>query len=96
MTSRLAAAGTAAYVTDMTIDITISDAAYEQLCTVLDAWRAQLEPLRGPLHKVLNSPQRQMAIDFAKSDAGRLLRKTHQFKRWLDAFFEDIGWMEGD
>ena len=78
-----------------TIDVTISDAQYTQLATVLQAWQARMETLREPLRRMSASePQRAKVVAFAKSDAGRLLKLTHQTHRWLDEFMEDIGWRE--
>lgn len=79
------------------INITIGSGAYSQLLANIDGWKAKLEPLRVPLGKILRNPaQRQKAIDFAKTDDGRLLKQTHLFKKWLDQWYEDIGWEEGD
>ena len=79
------------------VDITISQAEYGQLMTVLTAWKNKLEPLRVPLAKVLRNPaQRQKLINFAKTDNGRLLKQTYLTWQWLNQFFEDINWREDD
>lgn len=77
------------------IDVTISDPQYTQLVTVLQAWQDRLETLRGPLRKLFgNDTYREQVIQFAKSDAGRLVNLTHETHRWLDEFMADIGWRE--
>lgn len=80
-----------------TIDITIGNAAYTALDDALDGIEAKLEPLRTPLGKVLRNPaQRAKAITMIKSDDGRLLKRVHQFKKWLDQWYDDIGWEDSD
>ena len=77
------------------IDVTITDPQYDQLVTVLQAWQNRMETLRESLRRLLgNETYREQVIQFAKSDAGRLLKLTHQTHRWLDQFMEDIGWRE--
>ena len=77
------------------VNVTISDAQYTQLLTALQAWKSRLETLREPLRRLLgNETYRERVIQFAQSDAGRLLKLTHQTHRWLDEFMADIGWRE--
>jgi len=77
------------------IDVTISDAQHAQLSATLQALKDRLEMLRKPLRRLLgNEDQRAKMVQFAKSDAGRLLKLTHSTHRWLDEFMQDIGWRE--
>ena len=73
-----------------TIDITISQAQYDQMILVFAALRAKLPPLREPLRRAIESNPAAVKA-FVKSDDGRLIKQTYLFWRDLSAFFDTIG-----
>ena len=73
-----------------TIDVTISDAEYNQMMAVLNAMRAKLAPLKAPLALALSAEPAKVKA-FIQTENGRFLREVHRVWNDLSAFMEAIG-----
>ena len=74
-----------------TIDVTISQAQYDQMMAVLDAMRAKLAPLKAPLALALSAEPAKVKA-FIQTTNGRFLREVFNVWQDLDAYFEAIGY----
>ena len=73
-----------------TIDVTISQAQYDQMMTVLDAMRAKLAPLKAPLALALQAEPEKVKA-FVQTENGRFLREVRRIWLDLNAFMAAVG-----
>ena len=73
-----------------TIDVTISQAQYDQMMAVLDAMRAKLAPLQAPLALAMQAEPEKVKA-FIQTENGRFLREVRQVWLALNSFMDAIG-----
>ncbi len=76
-------------------NLTITDAQYNQMMVALDAMRARIAPLRGPLAKMMASQPGKVRA-FISTDNGRLLREVFRLYIDLREFARDVGYEVGE
>lgn len=76
------------------VDISITDTQYDRLVTDLQGLKAKLDPLRGPLAKLMSRPAGEAKIRTwieNHPDEARLLVLTKNLHKYLNEWFADIG-----
>ena len=75
------------------VDFSTTDAQQQQMMTVMTAIRAKLNPLRGPLQRMMKDKENKAKIvALLQTDNGRFLREIRRFYEDLDDFMQDIGY----